>query len=249
MTTIDLNADLGESFGPYTLGLDEEILPIVSSANIACGFHASDPLTMKKTVQLAKKHQVAIGAHPGLPDLVGFGRRTMAIAPEEAKALVQYQVGALQAFVGEEKLHHVKPHGALYNMASKDKTLARAICQGIQEVDAGLVLYGLSGSELIQVAKEMGLPYAQEAFIDRNIESDGTLTPRSEPDAVLSDEETVVQRTIQMIQNKTVESRQGEVVDLEADTLCLHGDNPHAVAFAKRIRQALDEYGIHVRTL
>lgn len=247
MTTIDLNCDLGESFGRYTLGLDEEVLPLVSSANIACGFHASDPVTMEKTVHLAQKHQVAIGAHPGLPDLVGFGRRAMDVTPTEVKAFVQYQIGALKAFSGSIGLHHVKPHGALYNMAAKDKNLARAICEGVQHVDPGLVLYGLAGSELIQAAKEVGLPYAQEVFADRNVEDDGTLTPRSHENAVILDEEAAVKRVIQMVQQHEVESIHGNRVEMVPDTICVHGDNPHAVAFAKRIRQALNEYGIEIK--
>lgn len=246
-TTVDLNCDLGESFGRYTLGLDEEVLPSVSSANIACGFHASDPVTMEKTVSLALKHDVAIGAHPGLPDLVGFGRRAMAITPQEAKALVQYQVGAIKAFTKENQLHHVKPHGALYNMAAKDIELARAICEAVKNVDPGLVLYGLAGSELIRAAKEVGLPYAQEVFADRNLEDDGTLTPRSEPHAVITDEDKAVERVIRMVKQKEIESVNGKRITIEPDTICVHGDNPHAVAFTQKIRQALEEYGIKVQ--
>jgi UPF0271 protein len=200
---------------------------------------------MEKTVQLANNYDVAIGAHPGLPDLVGFGRREMAVTPEEVKALIKYQVGALQAFA-KDKLHHVKPHGALYNMAAREYHLAQAICQGIKEVDANLVLYGLAGSELIQAAKETGLPYAQEVFADRNVEEDGTLTPRSHNEAMITDEDVAIKRVLQMVQHNKIESISGKVISIEADTICVHGDNPRAVAFAKKIRQALMQEAIQV---
>jgi UPF0271 protein len=166
---IDLNCDLGESFGNYKIGMDEEVIKYISSANIACGFHASDPLVMAKTVSLAKENGVSIGAHPGYPDLVGFGRRNMNVAPEELKAMVQYQIGALNAFCKAAgiKMKHVKPHGAMYNMASKDEKLALAIAEGIAEVDDSLILLGLSGSQLLTAAATVGLKCANEVFADR----------------------------------------------------------------------------------
>ena len=179
MKRVDLNCDLGESFGNYTCGLDAAVIPQISSANVACGFHASDPLVMAKTVALAKEHGVAVGAHPGFPDLVGFGRRNLAVSPAELKAMVQYQVGALRAFcdANDIVMQHVKPHGAMYNMAAKDRKLADAICEGIREVDDRLILLGLSGSQMLIAAQEMGLPWASEVFADRAYEDDGSLKP------------------------------------------------------------------------
>ena len=198
---VDLNADLGESFGNYTCGMDEEVIPYISSANVACGFHASDPLVMSKTVKLAKKSGVSIGAHPGYPDLVGFGRRNMDVKPEEVKAMIQYQVGALQAFCTANgcKLKHVKPHGAMYNMAAKDEKLAHAIAEGIYEVDSELTLLGLANSFLISAAKETGLKAANEVFADRAYNSDGTLVKRGLEGAVITDENIAISRVLQIL--------------------------------------------------
>lgn len=244
---VDLNCDLGESFGPYTLGMDEEILPLISSANIACGFHASDPVTMERTVQLAEKNGVAIGAHPGLPDLVGFGRREMAVSPSEVKALVKYQIGALLSFTKEKRLHHVKPHGALYNMAAKDFVLAAHIVEAIQEVDASLLLYGLANSELIIAAKKAGLAYKQEVFADRALQADGTLVPRSKPGAMIEDEDLAVNRVCTMVQTGKVEAINGKIIEIQADTICVHGDQPKAIAFVRKINQALTERKIQIQ--
>lgn len=246
MRKVDINCDLGESFGPYTVGLDEDIMPYISSANIACGFHASDPMVMAKTVEIAEKYSVALGAHPGLPDLVGFGRRGMAVTAEEAKNDIKYQIGALTAFSQAGKLHHVKPHGALYNMASKDYELARAICEGIKEVDSELILYGLANSELIRAARETGLAYAQEVFADRNYLEDGTLVPRNQPDALILDEKKAVERVIEMVHNGKVQSVTGKWIELNPDSICVHGDNPKAIQFAKAIYSALQDQGIIV---
>ena len=193
---IDLNCDLGESFGNYKIGMDEEVIKYISSANIACGFHASDPLVMVKTVSLAKENGVSIGAHPGYPDLVGFGRRNMNVAPEELKAMVQYQIGALNAFCKSAgiKMNHVKPHGAMYNMAAKDEKLALAIAEGIAEVDYSLILLGLSGSQLLTAAATVGLKCANEVFADRAYEEDGSLVARTKAGAVITDEEEVIER-------------------------------------------------------
>ena len=205
---IDLNCDLGESFGNYKIGMDEEVIKYISSANIACGFHASDPLVMVKTVSLAKENGVSIGAHPGYPDLVGFGRRNMNVAPEELKAMVQYQIGALNAFCKSAgiKMNHVKPHGAMYNMAAKDEKLALAIAEGIAEVDDSLILLGLSGSQLLTAAATVGLKCANEVFADRAYEEDGSLVARTKAGAVITDEEEVIERVIKMIKEEKVKT-------------------------------------------
>ncbi|MBW4803788.1 5-oxoprolinase subunit PxpA [Loigolactobacillus coryniformis] len=249
MVKIDLNCDLGESFGRYTLGLDAEVLPYVTSANIACGFHAGDPTVMAATVALAEKNQVALGAHPGLPDLVGFGRRKMQITPAQAQADVQYQVGALAAFSKNGKLHHVKPHGALYNMAAQDYELARGICLGIKAVDPTLILVGLANSQLIKAAQDIELPCAQEVFADRNYLADGSLVPRSQPNALITDEQTAVDRTVKMIQTQSVTAIDGQQVALKPDTVCVHGDGAKAVAFVQKIHAALLAADIEVTAL
>lgn len=251
MKRVDLNCDLGESFGNYTCGMDEQVLPYLTSANVACGFHASDPLVMSRTVTLAREQGVAIGAHPGYPDLVGFGRRKLAVSPAELKAMVQYQLGALRAFCDAQgvSMQHVKPHGAMYNMAAKDRRLADAICEGIREVDDRLIVLGLSGSQLLEAAREMGLPAASEVFADRAYEEDGSLTPRSLPGSVITDEDMAIARVLQMVQQGTVTSRTGKTVCIQADSICLHGDGVKAVAFARRIREALTGAGVELAPL
>lgn len=251
MYTIDLNCDLGESFGAYTIGMDEEVLPYITSANVACGFHASDPLIMQKTVQTAKKYQVHVGAHPGFPDLAGFGRRNMQMSPAEIKAMIQYQVGALMAFCMAEKIsmQHVKPHGALYNMAVKDAKMAEAICEGIAEVNEGLILLGPAGSELLKAAKSCGLSVAREVFADRAYEEDGSLVARSKPGAMITDEEEAICRVIQMIKKGTVKAITGREIEVQADSVCMHGDSPKALAFVKKISRALQEEEIQIRSM
>ena len=248
MKQVDLNCDLGESFGNYTCGLDAEVIPHISSANVACGFHASDPLVMMKTVALAKRYGVSVGAHPGYPDLVGFGRRNMTVSPVELKAMVQYQIGALQAFCKAQgvALRHVKPHGAMYNMAAKDRKLADAICEAIGEVDSSLILLGLSGSQMLEAAKESGLPWASEVFADRAYEDDGSLTPRALPGSVITDEEEAIARVLQMVQEGTVTARSGKTISIQADSICLHGDGVKAVEFARRIRAELTAAGVKI---
>lgn len=248
MKQVDLNCDLGESFGNYTCGLDAEVIPHISSANVACGFHASDPLVMMKTVALAKRYGVSVGAHPGYPDLVGFGRRNMTVSPVELKAMVQYQIGALQAFCKAQgvALRHVKPHGAMYNMAAKDRKLADAICEAIGEVDSSLILLGLSGSQMLEAAKETGLPWASEVFADRAYEDDGSLTPRALPGSVITDEEEAIARVLQMVQEGTVTARSGKTIPIQADSICLHGDGVKAVEFARRIRAELTAAGVKI---
>ncbi|MDX5418752.1 MAG: 5-oxoprolinase subunit PxpA [Hymenobacteraceae bacterium] len=246
--SVDLNCDLGESFGAYRMGNDEQILPFVTSANIACGFHAGDPGVMRKTVQLCLQHHVAIGAHPGLPDLVGFGRRNMTVTPEEVYDMVVYQMGALQAFAQAEggTLHHVKPHGALYNMAASDINLAEAIAEAVYKVKPEAMLYGLAGSELIKAGTRLGLQTANEVFADRTYQQDGTLTSRKLPNALITDHEEAVQQVIRMIREGKVKSQQGQEVGILADTICIHGDGLHALEFASHIRAALQNEGINL---
>ncbi|MCY7945208.1 LamB/YcsF family protein [Bacillus atrophaeus] len=248
MFQIDLNCDLGESFGAYRIGLDEDILAFVTSANIACGFHAGDPGVMRKTVALAADNGVKIGAHPGLPDLQGFGRRNIAITPEEAYDLVIYQIGALSGFLKAEglEMQHVKPHGALYNMAAGSEELSRAIAKAVYNVNPELILFGLAGSELIEAGEKIGLKTAQEVFADRTYQADGTLTPRSQPDALIQDDAAAVGQVIKMVKEGAVKSQQGRDVTLKADTVCIHGDGAHALTFAKNIRKELKQAGIQV---
>lgn len=233
MLSIDLNCDLGESFGAYTIGMDAEILPYVTSANIACGFHSGDPSVMQKSVLLCKKYGVQVGAHPGLPDLQGFGRRRMAISPAEAEADVMYQIGALKAFCDAAgiPLHHVKPHGALYNMAARDPVLAAAICRAVQAAAPGAVLLALSGSEMVKAANAIGLPVASEVFADRGYQADGSLVPRGAPGAMIENEDTAIAQVLQMAAQGTVQADDGSTVTLQADSVCVHGDGPKALAF------------------
>lgn len=248
MYKIDLNSDLGESFGAYKLGMDDAIIPLVSSANVACGFHAGDPLVMDKTVALCKASGSAIGAHPGYPDLVGFGRRNVAASPAEVKAMVTYQIGALDAFCKAAgiRLQHVKPHGAMYNMAAKDEALAKAICQAIYEYDKTLILMGLAGSRMLTEAKAMGLKCAAEVFADRAYEEDGTLVARSKPGAMIHDEEEAVRRVVRMIKEGKVTAITGKDIAITADSVCVHGDSEKALAFVQKLRDAFSAEGIQI---
>ena len=248
---VDLNSDLGESFGSYTMGMDERILELISSANIACGFHAGDPDVMHKTVQLALKNGVAIGAHPGFPDLVGFGRRTMATSPQEVYTMMVYQIGALNGFIKAEggRMQHVKPHGALYNMAAKDKKLAEAIVESLYKVDPELVLFGLAGSEMIHAAKRIGIRAVEEVFADRTYQKDGSLTPRSQANSMISDDGLAIAQVLKMVQEKKVTSVDGDDISLQADTICVHGDGEHAILFAKKIKEKLEEANILVKSI
>ena len=251
MYKIDLNCDLGESYGTYRLGMDGQIIPLISSANVACGFHAGDFNTMAKTVGLCKESGVSIGAHPGFPDLQGFGRRNMSLSPAEVQNLITYQIGALAAFCRSAgvRLRHVKPHGALYNMAAKDPALARAICQGVYDFDSSLILLGLSGSEMLRQAREIGLPCAAEVFADRAYEEDGTLVPRGKPEAMITDEEEAVRRVIGMILNHRVQAITGKEIEICPDSVCVHGDGEKALLFVKKIRSALESAGITIQPL
>ena len=248
MVKVDLNSDLGESFGRYTLGEQQEILKYVTSANVACGFHAGDPTVMRETVKLAIDNGVRIGAHPGLPDLIGFGRRNMDITPQEAYDMVVYQIGALQAFldVQNETMQHVKPHGALYQMASKDKGIEKAIAQAVYDVSPSLVLFALADSELSRAGEEIGLVTAHEVFADRTYQSNGMLTSRSQDDAMITDQEKSAEQVIKMVKEGKVLSQQNTEVPLRADTICIHGDGEHAVAFAKYLTDSLKEHAIEI---
>ncbi|MCJ8010092.1 5-oxoprolinase subunit PxpA [Lederbergia wuyishanensis] len=239
MYKVDLNCDLGESFGNYTLGNDKEIMRYISSANIACGFHAGDPATMNKTVKLAIESGVSIGAHPGFPDLQGFGRRNMSITPREAYEMVLYQIGALGAFVKAQggTLHHVKPHGALYNMTAVDENLATAIAEAVYHFDPQLILYGLAGSSLIYAGEKIGLATASEVFADRTYQNDGTLTPRSNPNALISNTGTAISQVVKMVKEQKVTSIDGKNISIKADTICIHGDGAQALQFAKKIHE------------
>jgi len=245
---VDLNCDLGESFGSYVIGLDEDVMRFITSANIACGFHAGDPVTMKKTVDLAIKQGVSLGAHPGFPDLLGFGRRDMLITPAEATAYIIYQIGALWAFVTAAggTLQHVKPHGALYNMAAKNPELARAIAKGVSLVDRDLILVALSGSELYRAGKEAGLKVAGEVFADRAYAADGSLVPRGKPSSMIKDPALAALRVSRMMTEGVVTAITGEEVKVKADTVCIHGDTPDAVSFADKIYEQLAAAGIEV---
>lgn len=251
MPRIDLNCDMGESFGAYTMGNDIAILDYVSSANIACGFHAGDPSTMRETVRQAVARGVSVGAHPGLPDLQGFGRRNMALTPAEAYDIVLYQVGALAGYAQAlgARLGHVKAHGALYNMAAKDYPLAEAIAQAVHDFDRTLVLFALAGSEMIRAADKAGLRAAGEVFADRSYQDDGTLTPRSQPGAMIVDEEAAVLQVKRMVMQGVVRSVRGNDVAVRAETLCIHGDQPGALAFVRRIRAELERDGVQVGSL
>lgn len=245
---VDLNSDLGESFGSYTIGMDHAIIPYVSSVNIACGWHAGDPLVMAKTVKSAIENGTAIGAHPGYPDLMGFGRRNMAVTPAEVKAYTLYQLGALQAFVkaANGSLQHLKPHGAMYNMAATDAKLAQAIAEAIYEAAPEVILLGLANSEMITAGKAVGLKVAQEVFADRAYQANGTLVPRSQPGAVIHDPDEAIARVVTMVKKGEVTAITGEKVEMKADSICVHGDNPEAVEFVKKIKETLEKEGVTI---
>ncbi|MFD0712011.1 LamB/YcsF family protein [Paenibacillus sp. GCM10027626] len=251
MHIVDLNCDMGESFGAYTMGKDAEVLKHVTSANIACGFHAGDPTTMRRTVKLALEHGVALGAHPGLQDLIGFGRRDMDISPQEAYDIVVYQIGALSGFVRAEgaKLQHVKAHGSLYNMAARNAGLAEAIAEAVYRIDPELILFGLAGSELIRAGEKAGLRTASEVFSDRTYQADGSLTSRRLSNSLITDDQQSVDQVIRMVIEGKVMSQQQVDVPIQADTICIHGDGIHAVAFAEKIRRSLTEAGVLVQAV
>lgn len=251
MYQVDLNCDLGESFGNYTCGMDSDIIPYISSANVACGFHASDPCVMQTTVANAIKNKVAVGAHPGFPDLVGFGRRNMNVSAKELKAMVIYQIGALKTFceIGKIQLQHVKPHGAMYNMAAKDHAMALTICEAIAEVDPSLILLAPGNSQMYQAAKEVGIPFAKEVFADRAYMEDGSLVPRTMAGAMITDEDLAIKRVIQMIKKGSVTTITGKEIDIECQSVCVHGDSIHAVNFVKKMNEAFAAENIQLAPL
>ena len=251
MYKVDLNSDIGESFGDYKIGLDEEVVKHISSANIACGWHAGDPMVMAKTVKLAIKENVAIGAHPGYQDVMGFGRREMKITKEEAKNYVKYQIGALWAFAESNgvKLQHVKPHGGLYNMAANDAELASAIAEAVYEVDKDLILVGLANSELTKAGKKIGLKVANEVFADRAYNPDGSLVSRKKEGSMIHDTNLAISRVLRMVKEGKVETITGEDIDIQADSICVHGDNPKAVDFVNEIRETMEREGISVMSM
>ena len=248
MYKVDLNSDLGESFGRYTLGMDADILQLVPSANVACGYHASDPLVMNKTIAMAKETGVRVGAHPGFPDLMGFGRRNMDVSPAEAKAYTLYQLGALDAFCKAHcvKMQHVKPHGAMYKMAGKEYALSKAICEAIYEYDKDLIVMALSGGELVHAAEDMGLKVAREVFADRAYEEDGSLVNRRKEGAMITDENEAIARVVRMIKEQKVTAITGKDIPIKADSVCVHGDGVKALAFVKKIRETLTAEGVEI---
>lgn len=251
MTIIDINCDMGESFGAYTIGADEEMMDLISSANIACGMHAGDPNVMEQSVRLAKQKGVSIGAHPGFPDLSGFGRRMMDVTEEDVYRLIIYQIGALHAFcvVHDVRMNHVKPHGALYNLAARNYRVARAIAKAVYDFDSSLILVGLANSEILTAGRDIGLTVAAEAFADRTYTSKGTLTPRSEEGALIERVEDAVQQIKQMVFEHKLRAADGTLINMKADTICIHGDNKAAVTFARKLRMMLTDAGITVSSL
>ncbi len=248
MANIDLNCDMGESFGAWIMGQDAQVMPWITSANIACGFHAGDFATMRATVELARSHGVAIGAHVSLPDLQGFGRREMRVTPHDAYAMTLYQIGALAAFTNAAgaTLSHVKPHGALYNMAARDAQLSDAIARAVRDFDPALRLFGLAGSALPAAGEAVGLGVAHEAFADRRYEADGSLASRREADAVIENIDDAVAQAVEIARDRQVRCRDGSRLQLRADTICVHGDRPNAAQFAQHLRQALQAAGLDI---
>lgn len=248
MKTIDINCDMGESYGAWKMGADAEVMPHISSANIAAGFHAGDPATIRRTVRIALDHGVAVGAHPSLPDLMGFGRRAMRITPQELYDLVVYQAGAVEGFAraAGAKLHHVKCHGALYNMAANDEPLSDAMARAVKDLGGGVILYGLASSTMMACARKHGVPAVGEGFADRGYMDDGTLAPRGQPGAMIEEEAKSVAQALAMVEQGAVTSLSGKRVAVEVGTLCLHGDQPGAVAFAKALRREFAARGIGV---
>jgi len=248
---IDLNSDVGESFGVYKIGLDEEVIPLISSANIACGFHAGDPAVMRRTIALAKEHGVALGAHPGFPDLLGFGRRNMDATMEEIRDYITYQIGALQAFAASQgmNLQHVKAHGALYNMAAQDMRITQAITESVSRLDKDLILVMLPGpkkDEVLEIGKYYGIRVVFEFFADRGYNSDGTLVSRREPGAMIHDHQFAADRVLKMVTEGKIASKDGIEIEVASDTVCVHGDNPAAVRLIEQIRESLLSSGVEI---
>lgn len=248
---VDLNADVGESFGAWSLGEDEALIPLVTSVNVACGLHAGDPVTIERTIRIAVLHGVSVGAHPGYADLAGFGRRAMDLPPDEVEASVLYQIGAVAGFAraAGTGLRHVKAHGALYNRAARDPQAAAAIARAIRRFDGDLVLVGLAGSALLDAGRGEGLAVAAEAFADRGYEPDGSLRARHHPDALLDDPDAAAAQALAIVRDHAVRAVDGSRVDVAADTICVHGDAPGAAARARAVRSALEAAGVDVRAV
>jgi 5-oxoprolinase (ATP-hydrolysing) subunit A len=248
---IDINSDTGESFGAYTIGHDAGLFKSITSANVAAGFHAGDPSVLRDTIRLAKKHGVAVGAHPGFPDLVGFGRRELNVTPKEAEDMVLYQVAAVAGVAAAEgvTLQHVKPHGALFNMAVRNRELSDAIARAVAAFDKGLILFGLPGSEILNAGRAAGLRVAAEVFADRAYEPDGSLASRRKPGSVIHDPAAVVARAVRMVTERNVVAVDGSIVKVEADTICVHGDTPGSDDLAAKIRTGLEQGGVAVRAV
>ena len=248
---IDLNADVGESFGAYTIGHDAGLMRSITSANIAAGFHAGDPTVLRDTIRMAKASGVAVGAHPGFPDLVGFGRRELFVTPKEAEDFVLYQIAAVAGVAAAEgvRMQHVKPHGALFNMAVRNAELAAAIARAVTRFDPSLILFGLPGSEILKAGRAAGLRVAAEVFADRAYEADGSLASRRKPGSVIHDAEAVVSRAVRMVKDRTVVALDEAVVTLEADTICIHGDTPGSDALAAQLRAGLEAVGVTVQAV
>jgi UPF0271 protein len=251
MKIVDLNCDMGESFNGKKIGDDEAIMPFISSSNIACGFHGGDPMVMHATVELAIRHGVAIGAHPSFYDIEGFGRNEIALSKEEIYDIVLYQVSALIGFTKKQggTLHHVKPHGALYNMAARIPGYAEAIASAVKDIDDSLILYGMSGSELIKAGKAAGLKTCSEVFADRTYQDDGSLTPRSRPGAVIQDFERSVEQVMMMVAEGKLMTTDGKRIDIEAETICIHGDHEGSALFAKELNRCLTEAGCTIKAM
>jgi 5-oxoprolinase (ATP-hydrolysing) subunit A len=248
---VDINSDLGESFGAYSIGHDAGLMRAITSANVAAGFHAGDPSVLRDTIRLAKSSGVAVGAHPGFPDLVGFGRRELNVTTSEAEDMVLYQVAAVAGVAAAEgvRIQHVKPHGALFNMAVRNKDLSAAIARAVAAYDRALILFGLPGSEILAAGRDAGLRVAAEVFADRAYEPDGSLASRRKPGSVIHDADAVVARAVRMVKDRTVVATDGSVVALEADTICVHGDTPGSDALAAKIRAGLEAAGITVKAI
>ncbi len=251
MFTVDLNSDMGESFGAYTIGGDDEIIKYVSAANVACGWHAGDPMIMAKVIKMAKEKNVVVGAHPGYPDLMGFGRRPMKLSSEEIKNYMKYQIGALMAFTlsAGMRLHHVAPHGALGNLCQYDREASKAICEAVFEIDPNLIIYYCAGAVLGDEAEKMGLKTAAEIFADRAYMDDLSLVPRKMEGSMITDEDIAIDRCVRMIKEGKVMSINGKELDIKGDTLCVHGDGPKALAFVKRIRERFEQEGIVIQSI
>ena len=250
-SVIDLNSDLGESYGAWTMGMDEEVMKHISSSNIACGWHAGDSEVMLRTVRAAKARNVAIGAHPGYPDLLGFGRRNMTCTPDELYAYTLYQVGALMGVCASEgvELQHVKPHGAMYNQAAKDIKLAAAITRAIKKLGGGIILMGLANSVFETAAEEQGVQFAAEAFADRGYMADGSLVPRSQPGAFIHDPDEAAARMLNLVKEGSIKTPDGQTLKIKAHTICMHGDNPAAVKMAEVVKNTLEKNGVEVKNL